>query len=67
MSTALIELPELYDENGHKPVLSGLLDPRMGTVDRNFHCLTCGENMATCPGHFGHINLCRPVYHIGIA
>lgn len=32
---------------------------------RNFKCQTCGEGVQTCPGHFGHIELARPVYHIG--
>lgn len=37
----------------------------MGTIDRNFKCATCGEGMAECPGHFGHIELARPVFHVG--
>ena len=28
-------------------------------------CATCGENMSECPGHFGHIELAVPVFHIG--
>lgn len=43
----------------------GLSDPRLGTIDRNFKCATCGEGMAECPGHFGHIELSRAVFHIG--
>jgi DNA-directed RNA polymerase II subunit RPB1 len=65
MSVAKIELPELYDFLTQKPVMGGLLDPRMGTVDRNLRCQTCGEPMSECAGHFGHIELSRPVYHIG--
>ena len=53
------------DETGHKPKMGGLADPRLGTIDRNFKCQTCGEGMAECPGHFGHIELARPVFHIG--
>lgn len=41
------------------------MDPKMGTIDRNFKCETCGEAMAECPGHFGHIELARPVFHVG--
>lgn len=37
----------------------------MGTIDRNFKCQTCGENMTECPGHFAHIELSKPVYHPG--
>ncbi|PVU89228.1 hypothetical protein BB561_005480 [Smittium simulii] len=64
VSVAKIEMPELKDENG-RPKIGGLLDPRMGSIDRNFKCQTCGENMSECPGHFGHIELARPVYHPG--
>jgi DNA-directed RNA polymerase II subunit RPB1 len=37
----------------------------MGTVDRNQRCLTCNESMNDCPGHFGHIELVKPVFAIG--
>lgn len=65
MSVALIEHPETLDESGHRPKQGGLLDPRMGTIDRNFKCQTCSEGMSECPGHFGHIELAKPVFHIG--
>ncbi|KAJ1965570.1 DNA-directed RNA polymerase II core subunit rpo21 [Dipsacomyces acuminosporus] len=64
MAVAKIEHPELRDEDG-RPKIGGLLDPRMGSIDRNFKCQTCGEGMTECPGHFGYIELARPVYHIG--
>ncbi|KAF5361635.1 hypothetical protein D9758_007275 [Tetrapyrgos nigripes] len=64
-SVAKIEHPEVMDEATHKPKMGGLMDPRMGTIDRNFKCQTCGEGMAECPGHFGHIELARPVFHPG--
>ena len=43
------------------------MDPRLGTIDRNFKCQTCGEGMSECPGHFGHIELARPVFHPGMS
>ncbi|KAH9923357.1 RNA polymerase Rpb1, domain 1-domain-containing protein [Fomitopsis serialis] len=64
-SVAKIEHPEVMDEATHKPRAGGLMDPRMGTIDRNFKCQTCGEGMSECPGHFGHIELARPVFHPG--
>ncbi|TFY54010.1 hypothetical protein EVG20_g9879, partial [Dentipellis fragilis] len=64
-SVAKIEHPEVMDETTHKPKMGGLMDPRMGTIDRNFKCQTCGEGMSECPGHFGHIELARPVFHPG--
>lgn len=63
MSVAKIEHPEIM-ENGH-PKLGGLNDPRLGTNDRNYKCATCAGNMSECPGHFGHMELARPMYHIG--
>ncbi|ESN95493.1 hypothetical protein HELRODRAFT_193523 [Helobdella robusta] len=56
-----IKYPETV-EGGH-PKIGGLMDPRQGVVDRTSRCLTCGGNMAECPGHFGHIVLSRPVFH----
>ncbi|KAI0075928.1 beta and beta-prime subunits of DNA dependent RNA-polymerase [Panus rudis PR-1116 ss-1] len=64
-SVAKIEHPEVIDETTHKPKIGGLMDPRLGTIDRNFKCQTCGEGMSECPGHFGHIELARPVFHPG--
>ncbi|KAL5962345.1 DNA-directed RNA polymerase II subunit RPB1 [Taenia solium] len=51
--------------DGGKPKLGGLLDPRQGCVDRASICQTCSGNTASCPGHFAHIELAKPVFHIG--
>jgi DNA-directed RNA polymerase II subunit RPB1 len=48
-----------------RPREKGLNDPKLGTIDRGTMCATCGENMSECPGHFGHIELATPVFHIG--
>lgn len=34
----------------------------MGLFQR---CQTCAGNMTDCPGHFGHIELSKPVFHVG--
>lgn len=65
MSVASIEYPETMDESGHKPRIGGLADPRLGSIDRGYKCATCDEQMNECPGHFGHIELAVPVFHIG--
>jgi DNA-directed RNA polymerase II subunit RPB1 len=65
MSVAHIKYPETMDETRTKPRDEGLNDPRLGSVDRQFKCLTCTENMSECPGHFGHIELAKPVFHPG--
>ncbi|XP_066583647.1 DNA-directed RNA polymerase II subunit RPB1 [Prorops nasuta] len=58
-----IRFPETME--GGRPKLGGLMDPRQGVIDRNSRCQTCAGNMTECPGHFGHINLAKPVFHVG--
>ena len=53
-----------YTMEGGRPKLGGLMDPRQGVVDRISRCQTCAGNMTTCPGHFGHITLTKPVFHV---
>ncbi|KAL3846076.1 hypothetical protein ACJIZ3_003479 [Penstemon smallii] len=48
-----------------KPKPGGLSDPLLGTIDWKIRCETCMSNMAECPGHFGHIELAKPMFHIG--
>lgn len=60
---AKIEFHEAYEQG--KPKMKGLLDPRMGTVDRQMKCATCSGSMTECPGHFGHLELAKPVFNIG--
>ena len=33
-------------------------------MDPLFICNTCEQRMDKCPGHFGHIELAKPVYYI---
>ncbi|EES09829.1 hypothetical protein BDA96_05G145200 [Sorghum bicolor] len=63
MSVAQIEYAETMEKG--KPKAGGLSDPRMGTVDRKIKCQTCMSGMAECPGHFGHLELAKPMFHIG--
>lgn len=65
MSVCAIEYPETMDEQRHKPRERGLNDPKLGSIDRGTQCATCGEDYLECPGHFGHIELAVPVYHVG--
>ncbi|KAG1660851.1 DNA-directed RNA polymerase II subunit RPB1 [Nymphon striatum] len=58
-----IKFSEMYENK--RPKLGGLMDPRQGVIDRNTRCQTCAGNMTECPGHFGHIELAKPVFHIG--
>lgn len=54
------------DEQKQRPRERGLNDPRLGSIDRQFKCMTCEEGMSECPGHFGHIELATPVFHVGM-
>jgi len=63
MSSVKIVTHELYDKEGY-PVDGGLMDVRLGVIDPGLRCKTCGSKLKECPGHFGHLELARPVYHI---
>ena len=43
----------------------GPLDKRLGISDKHEICATCGQKLVDCIGHFGHIELVLPVYHMG--
>ncbi len=58
-----IVTPELYDKEGY-PVDGGLMDTRMGVIDPGLTCRTCGEKLKECSGHFGYIELARPIIHV---
>jgi DNA-directed RNA polymerase II subunit RPB1 len=62
MSVAEITKTDTYV--GTEPVVGGLFDNRMGVLDHNRICQTCEQKMTFCPGHFGHINLAKPVFYI---
>ncbi|MEM4486519.1 MAG: DNA-directed RNA polymerase subunit A' [Zestosphaera sp.] len=64
MSVTAIVTPDVYDENG-MPVKGGVMDPKLGVIEPDQKCETCGNKLATCPGHFGSLELARPVIHIG--
>ena len=40
LSVAKISSEQAYDEHGN-PRFNGVNDPRLGTVSRDFRCLTC--------------------------
>ena len=63
LGVAKIVTPELYDMDGY-PVDGGLMDLRMGAIGPGVRCRTCGGLLKECLGHFGYIELARPVLHI---
>ncbi|MBU4547898.1 MAG: DNA-directed RNA polymerase subunit A', partial [Euryarchaeota archaeon] len=66
MSVTKIVTPDTYDEDGY-PIENGLMDPRLGVIDPSLKCRSCGSKGGDCQGHFGSINLARPVIHVGFA
>ena len=64
MSVTKIETPDTYDEDGY-PIENGLMDPHLGVIDPSLRCRACGAKGGECQGHFGSINLARPVIHVG--
>ncbi|KAF9919505.1 hypothetical protein FBU30_010929 [Linnemannia zychae] len=56
---------DLYTLQDRQPVKYGMLDLRLGTSDKVAACETCGLKQQDCIGHFAHIKLCLPVFHIG--
>src|SRR3989338_5034759 len=63
MASAKIVTPELYDKEGY-PVDGGLMDIRLGVIDPGLRCKTCGSKLKECIGHFGYIELARPIIHV---
>ena len=63
IATVNVVSPELYDADGY-PVERGLMDLAMGVIDPGLRCKVCGGRLRTCPGHFGYLQLARPVIHV---
>lgn len=60
---SVVEVTKSDTYNNNEPVVAGLFDPRMGVLEHGKPCATCEQKNTFCPGHFGHIDLARPVYH----
>ena len=62
-ASAKVVTAELYDREGY-PVEGGLMDTRLGVIDPGLRCRSCNGKLKECQGHFGYIELARPVIHI---
>ncbi len=62
MSAVNIQHAELYDPDGY-PIDNGLADLHLGVVDPGLRCRTCGGTIGQCLGHFGYLELVKPVVH----
>lgn len=63
MSVAEIKYEKPYENGQPKP--EGIVDRRLGANGPSFPCLTCFCDDKSCPGHFGHIELAKPMFNIG--
>ena len=66
LSAVEVQTADTYDEDG-VPIVSGLMDGRLGTLEPRQKCKTCGNSASTCPGHFGHIELAEPAIHVSFS
>jgi len=64
ISVGSVITPDTYEEDG-TPIDTGPMSLRLGTIDPTQKCKTCGNRVGQCPGHFGHIELAKPVIHVG--
>lgn len=66
MAKVTVIRPEIYEVDG-SPVMGGLRDPHFGAIEPGERCPVCGNTRQDCPGHFGKIDLARPVIlpHLG--
>lgn len=64
MSVRKIIWADTYDDDGF-PYPQGLMDLHLGVIDPGLRCKTCDNKASDCPGHFGHIELAKPVIHVG--
>src|SRR5436853_7022684 len=55
LSAVEVQAADTYDEDG-VPIVSGLMDGRLGTLEPRQKCKTCGNTASACPGHFGTLS-----------
>ncbi len=60
MARVTVTRPELYESDG-TPVMGGPRDPHFGAIEPGEVCPVCGNRRDNCPGHFGKIDLARPI------
>jgi DNA-directed RNA polymerase III subunit RPC1 len=72
VNQAVLEVSDrnVYDltpnaDNTRALTANGPMDPLMGVSAKGLVCTTCGEKLDKCNGHFGHIKLALPAFHVG--
>lgn len=62
-SVVKVITPEIYDKYGF-PVEGGLMDLKMGVIEPGLRCKTCGQSYKYCEGHFGYLEVARPILNV---
>lgn len=62
LSRSVVEVTTENTYRSEQPVSGGVFDARFGVIENGKTCPTCKQTNLLCPGHFGHIQLARPVY-----
>ena len=62
LSRSVVEVITDKTYQASQPVQGGVFDRRFGVIENGAVCATCKQTNLLCPGHFGHIQLARPVY-----
>ncbi|KAI4858889.1 beta and beta-prime subunits of DNA dependent RNA-polymerase [Hypoxylon rubiginosum] len=68
VNQAVIEVSDrtMYDiDRGREPTSNGILDKRLGISSKTGTCSTCGLRLQDCVGHWGHVRLPLPAFHVG--
>jgi DNA-directed RNA polymerase III subunit RPC1 len=72
VNQAVLEVSDrnVYDltpaaDNTRALTANGPMDIHMGISSKTGKCGTCGEGLDKCNGHFGHIKLALPAFHVG--
>ncbi|KAF1358528.1 beta and beta-prime subunits of DNA dependent RNA-polymerase [Lizonia empirigonia] len=72
VNQAVLEVSDrnVYDltpaaDNTRTLTANGPMDIHMGISSKQGKCGTCGEGLDKCNGHFGHIKLALPAFHVG--
>ncbi|KAH7115917.1 hypothetical protein B0J11DRAFT_618316 [Dendryphion nanum] len=72
VNQAVLEVSDrnVYDltptpDNTRPHTTNGPMDDRMGISIKTGRCKTCNEDLDNCNGHFGHIKLALPAFHVG--
>ncbi|KZZ90018.1 DNA-directed RNA polymerase III largest subunit [Ascosphaera apis ARSEF 7405] len=68
VSQSVVEVSDrkLFDLDHDRTVARhGPLDGRMGISSKSGTCETCGGSLQACNGHFGHVRLVLPAFHVG--